>query len=60
MAGGLCPKGPGDRDRDVILLAAGQETGFWDDQGNPAPWPDDIDEWTPTDRGGTGIRDGSF
>ena len=22
-------------------------SGFWDDTGRPAPWPDDIDEWTP-------------
>lgn len=28
------------------LLADGAETGFWDDHGRPAPWPDDIDEWT--------------
>ena len=27
------------------------ETGFWDDdQGRPAPWPEDIDEWTPSRR----------
>lgn len=30
------------------LLEAGQETGFWDDHGRPAPWTDDIDEWSPT------------
>ena len=35
------------RDRDLALLAAGHETGFWDDHGLPAPWPDDIDEWRP-------------
>jgi hypothetical protein len=28
-------------------LHAGVETGFWDDQGRPAPWPDDIDDWEP-------------
>jgi hypothetical protein len=27
------------------LHATGADTGFWDDQGRPAPWPDDIDEW---------------
>jgi hypothetical protein len=32
---------------NAALLAAGVETGFWDDRGRPAPWPDDIDEWTP-------------
>jgi hypothetical protein len=32
-------------------LATGTETGFWDDQGRPAPWPDDIDEWTPETSG---------
>ena len=34
--------------RDRALLDAGQETGFWDDNGRPAHWPHDIDEWTPT------------
>ena len=23
------------------------ETGFWDGQGRPAPWPDYIDDWAP-------------
>ncbi len=32
-------------DRD--LPRTGQETGFWDDNGRPAPWPDDIEEWRP-------------
>jgi hypothetical protein len=32
---------------NAALLATGAETGFWDDHGNPAPWPDDIDHWTP-------------
>lgn len=27
--------------------AAGADTGFWDEHGRPAPWPDDIDEWRP-------------
>jgi hypothetical protein len=35
------------RRHDLSLLAAGLETGFWDDHGLPAPWPQDIDEWTP-------------
>jgi hypothetical protein len=29
-------------------LAAGADTGFWDDHARPAPWPDDIDECRPT------------
>ena len=33
---------------DLERLAAGLETGFWDDHGQPAPWPDDIDEWRPS------------
>ena len=41
-----------DRDEraalNAALLADGHETGFWDDLGRPAPWPDDIDEWRPT------------
>jgi len=32
--------------RNAALFADNIETGFWDDQGRPAPWPDDIDEWT--------------
>jgi hypothetical protein len=32
---------------NAALFATGAETGFWDDNGRPAPWPDDIDEWTP-------------
>jgi hypothetical protein len=32
---------------NAALFATGTETGFWDDQGRPAPWPDDIDEWRP-------------
>jgi hypothetical protein len=31
--------------RNVALFADNIETGFWDDQGRVAPWPDDIDEW---------------
>jgi hypothetical protein len=31
------------------LLTASTETGFWDDNGRPAPWPDDINDWTPTE-----------
>ena len=37
-----------DRLEDLTLLEAGHETGFWDEHGRPAPWPDDIDEWRPT------------
>ncbi|MGI5182523.1 hypothetical protein ACQEVZ_60530 [Dactylosporangium sp. CA-152071] len=40
--------GPADRVRlNAALAATGAETGFWDDRGRPAPWPDDIDEWQP-------------
>lgn len=31
---------------NAALLADGTETGFWDSHGRPAPWPDDIDDWT--------------
>ena len=33
--------------RNAALFADNIETGFWDDQGRPAPWPDDIDQWQP-------------
>jgi hypothetical protein len=29
---------------NAALLADNTETGFWDDQGRPAPWPADIDQ----------------
>jgi len=32
---------------NTALLTHGTETGFWGDQGRPAPWPDDIDHWQP-------------
>ncbi len=31
--------------RNAALFTDNIETGFWDDQGRVAPWPDDIDEW---------------
>jgi hypothetical protein len=33
--------------RNAALAAAGTETGFWDDHGRPAPWPDDVELWQP-------------
>lgn len=40
--------GPGHiPDADLARLTTGHETGFWDEHGNPAPWPDDINEWRP-------------
>jgi hypothetical protein len=33
---------------NAALLATGTDTGFWDDDGRPAPWPDDIEQWRPT------------
>ena len=30
------------REEDLTVLAAGNETGWWDDNGKPAPWPDDF------------------
>lgn len=35
----------------LALLAAGHETGWWDDHGLPAPWPEDFldanSDWQP-------------
>ena len=40
--------GPGLTHQQYLdLIAAGYETGFWDDHGRPAPWPEDLDEWRP-------------
>ena len=33
---------------NAALHTTGADTGFWDDLGRPAPWPDDIDEWRPS------------
>ena len=32
---------------NTAFAATTAETGFWDEHGNPAPWPDDIDDWAP-------------
>ena len=35
--------GPGYTQAEYLrALAAGYETGWWDDNGIPAPWPDDF------------------
>ncbi len=34
-----------ERGDDSALLAAGHETGWWDEHGRPAPWPEDF--WRP-------------
>ncbi|MGO9298504.1 MAG: hypothetical protein ACLP52_32280 [Streptosporangiaceae bacterium] len=44
------PAIPGPRERAALNAArhaTGAGTGFWNDHGKPAPWPDDIDEWRP-------------
>ena len=33
--------------RNTALHAENVETGWCNDQGRPAPWPDDIDQWQP-------------
>lgn len=30
------------RAQDLAILAAGGETGWWDDSGHPAPWAEDF------------------
>jgi hypothetical protein len=44
------PAIPRQTDRETLnaaLHADNIETGFYDDNGRPAPWPDDIDQWRP-------------
>lgn len=37
---------PAERERlNKRLLTRGEETGWWDEHGVPAPWPYDIDTW---------------
>jgi hypothetical protein len=48
VTGNLAIPEPADRAAlNAALAATGAETGFWDEQGRPAPWPDDIDQWQP-------------
>ena len=39
------------QNHDLALLAAGHETGWWDEHGLPAPFPDDFfnphTDWRP-------------
>jgi hypothetical protein len=34
---------------DATLFAVGAETRLLYDNGHPGLWPDDIDEWTPSE-----------
>ena len=42
------PCGERRTELNAALHVTGTDTGFWDDHGRPAPWPDDIDEWRPS------------
>jgi hypothetical protein len=49
--------GPGFTQAEYLrALAAGYETGWWNDRGVPAPWPDDYLDpnsgWQPSDQPG--------
>jgi len=39
------------REHDLDALAAGGHTGWWDEHGRPAPWPEDFfdpdSDWRP-------------
>jgi hypothetical protein len=52
MTGATCQHQiPDAADRAALnaaLHATGADSGFWDDHGRPAPWPDDIDQWRPS------------
>ena len=45
------PGHPRTQQDDLVFLVAGEETGWWDDRGRPAPWPEDFDDpgggWVP-------------
>lgn len=37
---------PTERERlNKRLLTHGEETGWWDERGVPAPWPEELHEW---------------
>jgi len=58
MTGNSAIPGPEERAaRNAALFTDNIETGFWDHQGRPAPWPDDIDEWTPATTSGPVTRE---
>ena len=42
-----------ERERDLAILTAGGHTGWWDEHGQPAPFPDDFfdpdTEWRSSD-----------
>ena len=39
------------REHDLATLTAGGHTGWWDEHGRPAPWPEDFfdpdSDWRP-------------
>jgi hypothetical protein len=39
------PPNASQRQPDLALLTAGNDTGWWDEHGRPAPWPEDY--WLP-------------
>ena len=39
----------------LAALAAGHETGWWDEHGVPAPWPEDLLDPNNGWRPGTGL-----
>ncbi len=53
-------------DRDLATLAAGGYTGWWNEHGQPAPWPDDFPdtlddpdtEWRPSTNNPTVLAPG--
>ena len=54
--------GPGlTRQNYLGILATGDETGWWDEHGVPAPWPEDFLDpnsgWQPTTREGASSTD---
>lgn len=48
------PRRAAQRERDLATLAAGRETGWWDEHGHPAPWPADFFDHDTTWRPETG------
>jgi hypothetical protein len=43
----------------LAMLTAGDETGWWDENGQPAPWPEDFpDGWQPSTWAPTPLQPG--
>jgi len=53
----LHPFGRTEEEEDLNILTNGGDTGWWDDNGRPAPWPQDFLDADAGWTNGNGNRD---